>query len=230
MRAIGYARVSTDGQVESGAGLDAQVSVMRAECVRRGWDLLRVAIDAGASGKSLNGRPELTGALDALDAGEAEVLLAAKLDRVSRSVLDFAALMARADRRGWRIVVLDVNVDTTTATGELMTNVVAAFAQYERRLVGQRTRDALAAKKAAGVVLGRPRTLEQALRERIIAERTAGRSLREIAEALTAEGVPTAQGGARWYASTVRHVALEPEAAISHGQGAVTRSVTGGVR
>jgi DNA invertase Pin-like site-specific DNA recombinase len=182
---------------------------MRAECERRGWELLRVATDAGASGKSLNGRPKLTDALDALDAGKADVLLAAKLDRVSRSVLDFAALMARADRRGWRIVVLDVNVDTTTATGELMATVVAAFAQYERRLVGQRTRDALAAKKATGVVLGRPRTLNPVLRERIIAERAAGRSLRAIAEALTAEGVPTGQGGARWYASTVRHVARE---------------------
>jgi DNA invertase Pin-like site-specific DNA recombinase len=186
---------------------------MRAECEHRGWELVRVATDAGASGKSLNGRPELTDALDALDADEADVLLAAKLDRVSRSVLDFAALMARADRRGWRIVVLDVNVDTTSATGELMATVVAAFAQYERRLIGQRTRDALAVKRAAGVVLGRPRTLDPALRERIIAERASGRSLRAIAEALTAEGVPTAQGGARWYASTVRHVALEAQAA-----------------
>lgn len=70
----------------------------------RWWELVRVATDAGASGKSLNGRPELTDTLNALDAGEADVLLAAKLDRVSRSVLDFAALMARADRRGWRIV------------------------------------------------------------------------------------------------------------------------------
>ena len=213
MRAIGYARVSTDGQAESGAGLDAQVTAMRAECEHRGWELVRVATDAGASGKSLNGRPELTDALGALDADEADVLLAAKLDRVSRSVLDFAALMARADRRGWRIVVLDVNVDTTSATGELMATVVAAFAQYERRLIGQRTRDALAVKRAAGVVLGRPRTLDPALRERIIAERASGRSLRAIAEALTAEGVPTAQGGARWYASTVRHVALEAQAA-----------------
>jgi DNA invertase Pin-like site-specific DNA recombinase len=116
--------------------------------------------------------------------------------------------MARADRHGWRIAILDVNVDTTTASGELMATVVAAFAQYERRLIGQRTKDALAAKRAAGVVLGRPRTLDAAARERIIAERAAGCSLREIAEALTAEGVPTAQGGARWYASTVRHVAL----------------------
>jgi DNA invertase Pin-like site-specific DNA recombinase len=214
VRVIGYARVSTDQQVESGAGLDVQEHAIQEECGRRGWELVRVAVDAGASGKSLNGRPELTRALADLDVGQADVLLAAKLDRVSRSVLDFAALMARADRRGWRIVVLDVNVDTTSATGELMATVVAAFAQYERRLIGQRTKDALVAKKAAGVVLGRPRTLDPAVRERIVTQRAAGRSLRGIAKALTVEGVPTAQGGTRWYASTVRHVALESEAAV----------------
>ena len=142
--------------------------------------------------QSLNGRPELTEALGALDAGEADLLLAAKLDRVSRSVLDFAALMARADRRGG-------GGPTTRSEAR------------ERCLIGQRTRDALAARRTAGVVLGRPRTLDPALRERIIAERDAGRSLRTIAAALTAEGVPTAQGAALWYASTVRHVALEAE-------------------
>jgi DNA invertase Pin-like site-specific DNA recombinase len=82
---------------------------------------------------------------------------------------------------------------------------------YERRLIGQRTRDALAAKRAAGVVLGRPRTLDSTVRQRIIAEHTAGRSFRAIAQTLTAEGVATAHGGARWYASTVRHVVLSGE-------------------
>ncbi|HVA41849.1 MAG TPA: recombinase family protein [Acidimicrobiales bacterium] len=207
MRAIGYTRVSTAGQVESGAGLADQEAAIRAECEHRGWELVRIASDPAVSGKSLDHRPELAGACAALDAGGADVLVAAKLDRLARSVLDFASLMARADARHWALVALDVNVDTTTPTGELMATVIAAFAQYERRLIGQRTRAALAQKRAAGVVLGRPRTLAPAVRARICSERAAGRSLRAIADALNAEAVPTAQGGSRWHASTVRHVA-----------------------
>jgi DNA invertase Pin-like site-specific DNA recombinase len=206
MKVIGYTRVSTDGQAESGAGLAAQEAAILAECERRGWDLLRIATDT-RSGKSLAGRAQLAKALADLDAGNADALVAAKLDRVARSVLDFAGLMAQAARRGWSLVVLDVAVDTSTPSGELMATVVSAFAQYERRLIGQRTRDALAEKRAAGVVLGRPRTLPQAIRDRIVAERAAGRSLRAIAADLTAEAVPTARGNALWHASAVKQIA-----------------------
>ena len=206
MRVIGYTRVSTESQAESGAGLDAQEAAIRAECERKGWTLLHMASDTG-SGKSMAGRVALTDALDDLDDGNADGLIAAKLDRVARSVLDFAELMARANRRHWSIVVLDVAVDTSTPSGELMATVVSAFAQYERRLIGARTKDALAARKAAGVVLGRPRTLDPSIRQRIVAERTSGRSLRAIADDLTAEGVPTARGNSRWFASAIKQIA-----------------------
>ena len=107
-------------------------------------------------------------------------------------------------------------MDTTTPAGELMANVYGAVAQWERRIIGQRTREAMQAMKARGVRLGRPVDLPDDVRRRIGAEREAGRSLRAIAEALNAEAVPTAQGGARWYASTVRDVlgslALDAEA------------------
>ncbi len=96
----------------------------------------------------------------------------------------------------------------------MMANVLASFAQYERRLIGQPTRDALAIKRDQGVRLGRPRTLSEDVRARIVAERAAGRSLRAIAADLDVDGVPTAQGGARWYPSTVRAV-LEAEAVLA---------------
>jgi DNA invertase Pin-like site-specific DNA recombinase len=80
------------------------------------------------------------------------------------------------------------------------------FAQWERRIISQRTRDALAAKKDQGVRIGRPATLPTAVVERIRAARADGQTLTSIADILTADGVPTAQGGVRWHASTVRAI------------------------
>jgi DNA invertase Pin-like site-specific DNA recombinase len=200
--AIGYLRVSTDEQADSRAGLEAQRAAILAEAERRGWHLVEVIEDAGFSGKDLH-RPGIVAALEALKAHKADTLVVAKLDRLSRSMLDFAALMDRASREHWALVALDLGVDTTTPAGEMMANVLATFAQFERRLIGQRTRDALAIKRASGTVLGRRRTMPDTVLARIRAERAEGRTLRAIADGLTADVVPTAQGGKRWYASTV---------------------------
>lgn len=204
-RVIGYVRVSTDEQADSGAGLAAQRSAIEAECERRGWELVEVAEDAGYSGKDLK-RPAIRATLDRLDQGEADGLVVAKLDRLSRSVLDFAAFMERAQRKGWAVVVLDLGVDTATPQGELVANTFAAFAQFERRLIGQRTREALAVKAAEGVRIGRPRELDPKVARRIRNLRSRGHSLAKIAERLNAADVPTAHGGAKWYPSTVRAV------------------------
>ena len=99
----------------------------------------------------------------------------------------------------------DVAVDTTTPAGEAMAHLLATFAQFERRLIGERTREALAAKKRAGVKLGRPRTMPASVRREIRAMRARGLTLQAIADSLNEHGVPTAQKpGARWHASTVR--------------------------
>jgi DNA invertase Pin-like site-specific DNA recombinase len=87
--------------------------------------------------------------------GDAKALVVAKLDRLSRSLLDFAGLMAKAQKQGWGVIALHVQVDTSTASGEAMANLLATFAQFERRLIGQRTKEALAIKRASGVRLGR---------------------------------------------------------------------------
>jgi hypothetical protein len=97
-------------------------------------------------------------------------------------------------------------VHTSTATGEAMVNMIATFAQFERRLIGQRTREALAVKKASGVRLGRPPTVPQDVVRRIQRQRARGDSLRAIAASLNREGVPTGKGGAEWYAATVRGI------------------------
>jgi DNA invertase Pin-like site-specific DNA recombinase len=205
MRVIGYVRVSTDEQALSGAGLEAQRAAIAAECRRRGWQLVETFEDAGYSAKDLK-RPGVREALRALEAGEANALVVAKLDRLSRSMLDFAALMATAQKQQWALVALDCAVDTSTPAGEAMAHVLATFGQFERRLIGQRTREALAIKRASGVRLGRPPTVPQAIVRRIQRQRARGDSLRAIADALNRDGVPTAQGGAQWYAATVRGI------------------------
>lgn len=210
VRALGYVRVSTDEQVDSGLGLAAQRRTLAQEAERRGWQL-EVIEDAGYSGKSLD-RPGLTDVLQRLDRRQADVLLVSRLDRLSRSVRDFGDLADRARRRGWSVVCLDLGVDTTTPAGELVANVVASTAQYERRLIGQRTREALAVKRAQGVVLGRPAVLPAAVVRRIIDEQRVGRSLRTIAAGLTADGVPTARGGASWSSSSVQSVLRSQQA------------------
>jgi DNA invertase Pin-like site-specific DNA recombinase len=205
-RVIGYLRVSTDEQADSGAGLEAQRRAIESECERRDWELLELTEDAGYSGKNLK-RPAIVTTLERLDAGEADALVVGKLDRLSRSMIDFASLMDRAQRNGWAVVVLDLGVDTATPQGELVANTFAAFAQFERRLIGQRTREALAAlppERRAKV--GRPRKLDAKVTARIKRLRTGGHSLATIAERLNADKVPTAHGGAKWHPSTVRAV------------------------
>ena len=202
-RVVGYARVSTHEQAESGLGLDAQRTAIVAECDRRGWALVEILDDAGISGKTMS-RPGLHAALDALDSGRGGTLMVAKLDRLSRSLVDFAAVMERAHRDGWALVALDLGVDTTSPAGELVANVMASVAQWERRAIGARTRDALAAKKAQGVRLGRPVAHDPDIRAEVVAAFRSGMSLSAIARDLNGRGVPTAHGGAQWHPSTVR--------------------------
>jgi DNA invertase Pin-like site-specific DNA recombinase len=210
-RALGYVRVSTDEQAGSGLGLAAQRAAIEAEAARKGWDLMEiVGEDAGASSATLD-REGLQSALSRLDRHEADVLVVAKLDRLSRSVAQGGAVLERATERGWSLAALDFGLDTTTPAGEMVANVMLSMARYERRLIGQRTRDALAAKKAAGVRLGRPRQLPAEVVERIVRSKAAGGSLAGIARELSDEDVATAQGGVRWYASTVAAVLRSAE-------------------
>jgi len=205
MRVVGYARVSTSEQADHGVGLEAQRRAIQAACSERGWQLVEVIEDAGYSAKDLN-RPGIRQALQMIESGQADALVVAKLDRLSRSLLDFAALMDRARRKKWALAALDLGVDTSTPSGEMMANVMASFAQFERRLIGQRTKDALAVKKAEGVRLGRPRAVPAHLARRIKTMRARGLTLARIAAILNGDGVPTAHGGARWHPSTVSAV------------------------
>lgn len=207
MDVLAYVRVSTQEQGRSGLGLDAQRSTIERAAEYHNWNVVGWIEDT-ASGKSLD-RPGIQQAVTRLENGGPKVLVAAKLDRIARSALDFLTLVDRAQRSGWSLIVLDVGgeqLDMTTAMGRFTATILASVAELERNLIGDRTREALAAAKAKGTRLGRPRTIPDEIASRIRRRRAQGASLRAIATELNTEGVPTAQGGVRWWPSTVSTV------------------------
>ena len=206
LRALTYSRVSTGRQAESGLSLDDQEERLATAVAQRGWEHVAHLTDPGVSGRKLSNQPGLQEAIDRLDRGEAQVLLAAKLDRLSRSTLDFAQLLEHAGRKGWSVVVLDVAVDTSSPAGRLVVDVVSAAAAFESRRIGERVAASHVQRKAKGERAGQAPLLPDAIRQRIVREHNdEQRSLNAIAKTLNAEEVPTAMGG-RWHASTVRHV------------------------
>lgn len=214
--AIGYLRVSTDEQAVSGLGLDAQKATILDHAASLGVTVIGWQADEGVSGTvAPMDRPGLTLAVNAMSDGHAERLIVAKLDRLARSTIDVLNLDALARDEGWGLVLCDVpGIDTATPEGRMMLTQLASFAQFERDRIAQRTREALAVKRAQGVRLGRPSVLPRDVVARIVSERDEGRTLRQIAEGLTADGIRTARGRDTWGTSGVQ--------AVLNGQDAAT--------
>ena len=205
---VGYRRVSTEQQSESGAGMAAQLCAIEQHCEHHRLTLAHVYEDDGVSAKTLKGRPGLSDALEVLANGEAAALVVAKLDRLARSVHDFAGLVRIAEREGWGIVALDLGVDMTTPTGGLLANVTASVGEWEARIISLRTSEALAQRKAAGVRLGRPRSLDPLVADRIRILRSEGSTLQGIADELNSDAITT-PAGRTWSPALVRKVTLQ---------------------
>jgi DNA invertase Pin-like site-specific DNA recombinase len=222
-RVIGYVRVSTEGQADGGVSLDAQRVKLAAYAVAQELDLVCIIEDAGYSAKTLD-RPGITRALAMLHAGDADALLVAKLDRLTRSVRDLGDLVERYFSSRFALLSVADSIDTRSAAGRLVLNVLASVAQWEREATAERTRDALAQVKAEGVRLGgeglgwrrgekgadgRRTVTEDDDEARTVARmhalRGEGLSLRQIAATLTDEGYRTKRGG-EWASETVRKV------------------------
>lgn len=205
--AVAYCRVSTDEQVKNGAGLDAQRAAIDAFATARGMTIASWHVDEGVSG-SVNPeqRPALAEALGQLSTGPAGVLLFLRVDRVGRVAYDLLGLAQRAEHEGWTMAAADGTVDLTTPTGRTMFQMQGAFAELEREMIRQRTREGLAEKRAQGVRLGRPSTLPAEVVARIVREREAGGGWSAIARGLMADNVPTARGGATWHPSAIQKV------------------------
>jgi site-specific DNA recombinase len=153
-RVIGYVRVSTDKQADEGVSLDAQSAQLDAYATLYGLQIVEVIVDAGASAKSLE-RPGLAKAMAMLAGGAAEGLLVTKLDRLTRSVRDLGDLVSGPFAPG-KAALLSVGeqIDTRSAAGRLVLNVLASVSQWEREAVGERTSVAMQHKIARGEYTG----------------------------------------------------------------------------
>jgi site-specific DNA recombinase len=153
MRAIGYCRVSTDKQADHGFSLEVQEAKIRAMAVVQGVEISELIVDGGESAKNLN-RPGMERLLTLVDQRQVKTVIIAKLDRLTRSVKDLAELLERFERRGVSLVSVAESLDTASASGRLVINIMTAVSQWEREATGERTKDAMRHKKSNGECVG----------------------------------------------------------------------------
>jgi DNA invertase Pin-like site-specific DNA recombinase len=206
MKALGYVRVSTDKQ---GISLEAQAEKIKAMALVQGTELIDTIVES-ESAKSLN-RPGMAKLLAAVDKGKVQAIIVAKLDRLTRSVKDLCELLERFERRGVALISVAESLDTGSAAGRLVLNIMAAVSQWEREAIGERTRDALRHKRTNGERVGNiqfgyrlcadrrhvePDPGEQAVLTEIQKLRQGGQTLRGIAAALNHRALRTRRGSA----------------------------------
>ncbi|WP_051221899.1 recombinase family protein [Conexibacter woesei] len=209
VRAIGYASAagSRDG---AAAAMCAQRQAIEAHCgMCDEVDLLELVGDRehGRDRRALE-RPGLSHVLQRLARGEAACLVICGLDHLSRSVAELGQLLRWLDRLEIRLIALDLDLDTATASGRETTRALASVSQWERERISERTKAGLAAARAkrhSGT--GEKARATAVLHQRIAAMRADGMTLQAIADVLNAEGVPTQRGGAKWRPSSVQSAA-----------------------
>lgn len=222
MKVIAYVRVSSEEQAQSGLGLESQKAKIEAYCDLYNHEIVELITDAGVSAKNLK-RPGIQAALAALDGGRADGLIIFKLDRLSRNVSDMGSLITKyfSEKAGKALLSVSDQIDTTTAGGRLVLNVLTSVAQWERESCGERTAAALDSKARRGEIKGGAAPLgrkwneekkhetneQEAQAVRLIHElRETGLSMRGIVEELNKRGVPVARKGNKWHLTTIHRV------------------------
>jgi site-specific DNA recombinase len=153
-----YTRVSTDQGLEQDfnsldAQYDASLAYIRSQA-HAGWTLLRAKYDDGGFSGGNTDRPALQRLLEDVRAGEVEVIVVYKVDRLTRSLADFAKLVELFDKHNVSFVSVTQQFNTTTSMGRLTLNVLLSFAQFEREVTSERIRDKIAASKRKGLWVG----------------------------------------------------------------------------
>ena len=207
--ALLYARVSTSMQVQDGISLEVQERTLRQAAELAGYKNVQLIREEGRSGKSIKGRPVLRKALLDLESGKAHALFVTRLDRLSRSTQDFLSIIDHSKTYDWRLVLLDLNLDTSSYQSRFVVTIMSALAEMERSIISERQKDVHSYRRSSGKVWGvdpgpKKRIPEEVL-NRIYSEKAAGVSMNGIARLLNAEGILAAYGG-KWSASTVKYV------------------------
>lgn len=208
-KALLYARVSTQMQVNDGVSLDVQERQLITAAEFHGFASWEVVREEGRSGKNVKGRPALLDALGRLERKEADALIVTRIDRLARSTTDFLDIVDMANKQGWRLIMLDLNLDTSTYQGRFVVTVMSALAEMERGIIAARQKDVHKDRRERGIVwgvdMGPKNKTPLDIKNRIVLERGSGRSYRQIADGLNEDEVPT-QNGKIWYASTVKNI------------------------
>lgn len=220
--AVAYIRVSTDEQAREGVSLDAQAERLRAYCTMSGLKIESLIREEGISASiALGHRPGGRELLHLIRARKVQHIVALKLDRLFRDAEDALRQTREWDQSGIALHLVDMGgtaINTASAMGRLLITMMSGFAELERNLIGERTKAALAHKKAhlraySPTPYGYTREgdqliadpVEQAVIARILEMHVTGTSLRAIAKTLNKEAISTKKGGT-WYASTVRYI------------------------
>ncbi len=202
--AVAYLRVSTDKQVDRGVSLEAQREKLEAYATLYDLELVATEVDTGVSAKTLE-RPALQSALRRLENGEARVLVIMKLDKLTRSVRDLGVLVETYFAKGkWELMSVSENINTQSAAGRLVLNVLGSVSRWEREAIGERTSVALQHKANKGEYTGGevpfgyklgpdgvnvvPHEDEQRVLERMRTLRGSGMGLRKIGKIIGGTG------------------------------------------
>lgn len=216
-RAAIYVRVSTEDQASNGHSLAMQKERLRAYCRAQGWAVHEVYRDDGASAKTLD-RPALRRLLEDARAGQFQAVLVFKLDRITRSVRDLGHLLELFERRKIALVSLGESLDTSTAVGRLVLNVLGSVAQWEREATAERISDVLRHKRDNLEVYSstpygfsrRGDRLVPVMRELDVVRtvhrlRRKGKTLRAMASSLNERRIPTRRGR-KWAPATLLYI------------------------
>lgn len=219
MNAIGYIRVSTSDQADSGLSLSYQEKKIRSYADAMDITLVDVISDAGFSAKSLS-RPGMIEILKMIKAKLIDAVVILKLDRLTRSVKDLGTIIEEIERNGIALMSVLDSINTNTANGRFCLNIVASISQWEREAIGERTAAAMQVKKAAGQLVGSvpygfdlaadgitlvANPTEQKNLLLLKELRKNGYSYNKIAIELGIRGI-TAKKGGKWAAQTVYNI------------------------